>query len=471
MSGLALFLLAAAAGAAEPTAWTPAVAVRAALEGSPELVRARRELDAAELEEPLLLSNTDPSFVGSFQVEDDRAPRTAPTFQGSRARAERSYAGLAGKTLIGTQARLLVRTDRLESPSLFRTLDPSVDSRLSLEFSQALGRYFWGRPDKARRGRARSGVAAARELLRRAETEAAAAALRALIELDFAARQVAVKEAAVGDAERLLAKQRDKRGYGLVEASDLLQAEASLEGRRTELALARSSLERARSAFVHAAHSSEPAPAAGELAGLPDGAAVIGLGRRPDLAAARSAREAAEWAERVEFLDTLPDIQLSGSYSAAGLAGGYGTSLDDAASFDHGVKTVGLSFALPIGYKKERLTRKAAALRAAQARAEEARVLEAAQRELRDGAEGLRLARERSGLAAKLDDLERRKLAAEEDNYRKGRSSTDLVIRFQQDVRRAETELARARADEALARVELARAAGTLLDGALGARP
>ncbi|MBI2362588.1 MAG: TolC family protein, partial [Elusimicrobia bacterium] len=59
----------------------------------------------------------------------------------------------------------------------------------------------------------------------------------------------------------------------------------------------------------------------------------------------------------------------------------------------------------------------------------------------------------------------------EEENYRKGRSSTDLVIRFQQDVRRAETELARAQADEALARVELSRASGTLLDGPLGARP
>ncbi|MBI2363374.1 MAG: TolC family protein, partial [Elusimicrobia bacterium] len=179
-----------------------------------------------------------------------------------------------------------------------------------------MGRYFWGRPDKARRGRARSGVVQARELRRRAETETAAGALRALVELDFAARQVGVKEAAVADAERLLAKQRDKRGYGLVEASDLLQAEASLEGRRTELALARSALERARSAFVHAAHGSDPAPAAGELAGIPDGAAA-GLARRPDLAAARAAREAAEWAERAEFLDTLPDVQLSGSYAAA----------------------------------------------------------------------------------------------------------------------------------------------------------
>lgn len=469
MRALLLILLSSAASAGEQAQWTPAAAVRAALEGSQELVRARRELEAAELEEPLLLSNTDPSFVGSFQVEDDRAPRTAPTFQGSRARAERAYAGLAGKTLIGTQARLLVRTDRLESPSLFRTLDPSVDSRLSLEFSQSLGRYFWGRPDKARRSRARSGAAQARELLRRAETEAAAAALRALIELDFAARQIAVKDAAVGDAQRLLAKQRDKRGYGLVEASDLLQAEASLEGRLTEAALARSALERARSAFVHAAHIPDPAPAAGDLSGLPDGAAAPGLGRRPDLAAVRRAREAAEWAERVEYLDTLPDIQLSGSYAAAGLAGRYASSLDDASSFDHAVKAVGLSFAVPIGHKKERLTRKAAALRTAQARAEESRVLEAAQRELRDGAEGLRLARERAVLAARLEDLERRKLAAEEESYRKGRSSTDLLIRFQQDVRRAETEAARARADEALARVELARASGTLLDGALGA--
>lgn len=460
---LLAFQLALPVLAQEP--WTPARAVNAALERSPELARARSVLKSAELEEPLLLSNTDPSFISSWQLEEDMAPRAAPTFQGSRASVERSQIGLAGRTLLGTQARFVLKADRLQSPSLFRVLDPSVDSRLSLEVRQALGRYFLGRPDIARRSRVRSGALQARELLRRAETEAAAAALRSLIELGFAERQITVKEAALGDAERLLEKQRDKRGYGLVEASDLLQAEASLESRRMELALVRSNLERARSSFHYAAHLGPDEIAALSVStGLPQAVVIDGLGRRPDLAAARAAVLAAEWSERIERLDTFPEFDLSASYAAAGLGSRYGRSLDDAFSLDHPVKTFGLSLSVPLGGKKESLTRAQASLRTAETRAEEARILEAAHREIRDAASGISSARERLELARRLERLEREKLAAEEANYRKGRSSTDLVIRFQQDVRRAETDSLRAEADEGLARVELARAGGLLLD-------
>ncbi|MDP3542308.1 MAG: hypothetical protein Q8T11_07575, partial [Elusimicrobiota bacterium] len=159
MTTLAFVLLLAASASAETL--TLPEAMRVAVERSPEAAAARARRDAAALEEPLLLSNLDPKVLGSYSQQDDRAPRSAPAFQGSRERLERWETGLSQTTLLGTEAKLVWRGERLVNPTPFRVLDPSVDSRLSLELKQRLLRYFWGRPDVARRSRARAGAQAA----------------------------------------------------------------------------------------------------------------------------------------------------------------------------------------------------------------------------------------------------------------------------------------------------------------------
>lgn len=474
-NGLALCLLALAwtaprlkAAPAPAAALSLEAAVEEALARSPELERARRELEEALLEEPLLLSATDPKLSAAFLYADDQAPRAAPTFQGSRARLETWEAGILQNTLLGTEARLSLRNERLTNPSLFRTLDPSADSRLGLEVRQPLLRYFWGRPDKARRRRARASVEAARLRLKQAAVEIAGTALRACLELHFAEGQLRLKQEGLADAERLVAKHEEKRAYGMVEASDLLQAQAAREIQRVEILLARSSREKARNALLAALYRlGEPAALAplevSTPMALPAPVWTEDLSGRGDLAAAGAEREAIEWTSRIERLDTLPDLALSGSYSFAGLGASYGGSWRDLGGLDHSVKSAGLSLLVPFGARRERLLRRLAQKRLETARAREAELVWRARRELRDAVESLRLSQERLEAGKKLWELERRKLSAEEENFRRGRSSTDLLVRFQQDIRRAQAELLRAQTDEGLSRLEVSRARGTLL--------
>jgi outer membrane protein TolC len=58
--------------------------------------------------------------------------------------------------------------------------------------------------------------------------------------------------------------------------------------------------------------------------------------------------------------------------------------------------------------------------------------------------------------------IERKKLEAERANFRRGRSSTDLLVRFQKDLQRAQTVALLAEADELMTQVELSRATGGL---------
>ncbi|MBI4386229.1 MAG: TolC family protein [Elusimicrobia bacterium] len=451
-------------------ALTLAGAVREALDRSAEVEASARELDLASLEEPLILSNLDPQFLSSYAITDDRAPRALPAFQGPYSDSQRWDAGFMQNTLLGTEARLRFANEKLRNPALFRAFDPSVDSRLSIEINQPLLRYFWGRPDVARRRRAGSSVQQARARLRLARESTVIKACAAYLEYYFATELVSIKEGGARDAKALVAKYEDKKRYGLVEESDLLQARSSLEIQQTELLLARSQLERGANALwaVLLRDGSPPADLRTQFPEeLPEPGQVAeseALARRADVEAARARREALEWNLRVERLDTLPDLRLSLSYSAVGLGSVYDAAWRDMGTFNHPVRTAGLAVAVPLTFRKERLVRRQAALQLERARADERETAAQAAQDIRNAKETLQLARRRTTSAKRLVELERRKFEAEEANFRRGRSSTDLLLRFQQDIRRAQTELLRAQTDEALARLDLARAQGDRME-------
>ncbi|MEK7389330.1 MAG: TolC family protein [Elusimicrobiota bacterium] len=443
--------------------------LRAAAAASPEVLAATRRRDEAALEEPLLLANLDPKAIASYAAIDDRRPRAVPAFEGSRARIDRWEAGLTQTTLLGTEAKLAFQSERLVNATAFRPLNPTVDSRLTFEFKQRLARYFWGRPDRARRARARSGVAAAQAALERTLSDALLRAARAHVELAYADALVAIRERGVEDAKRLLEKYEERRRFGLAENSDVLQAKASLELQEIEAMVARSLAERARVSLGAAVFSSSTPRGlrAGPVDFIPSRSALAvgeaeAMSRVPELMIARHRAESLRWSARLARLDTLPDLSLDASYSFAGLETGYRRSWSDMSTWRHPVSMVGMSVVFPLGFRHETLTRRQADLQLAQAEAEVASIEASARRRWRDVGEQLSLSSARVAAARRLFELEKRKYDSGLEDFKRGRASTDLLVRFQQDIRRAEADLLRAQTDERTALFEAADASGQL---------
>ena len=96
------------------------------------------------------------------------------------------------------------------------------------------------------------------------------------------------------------------------------------------------------------------------------------------------------------------------------------------------------------------------------ARREELDALQRVREDVRVSARALTDARDRLAARQRLLAIEERKLASERENFQRGRSSTDLIVRFQQDVSRARVSLLRARVEEAAARLDWGRALGLL---------
>lgn len=476
----ALLLCPALAAADVPTAAAPRddasplsfeAAAREALAASAAVARAAVDAGLAGLEEPLLLANTDTELFGGYNKATDRSPRHMPSFQGTYSKTETFQAGISQKTLTGMEARLLWDNMRLRNPSAARPLDPTADSRVILEVRQPVLRYFWGRPDKARRGRARAGVEAAEGELLRVQTDVVVAAGRAYLMLIGAREALRINEEAVAVAQKLVTTYREKRRFGLVEESDLAQAEALLEGQRIEVNLARSEEARAANALAALLHRQEAdgarLPPLGGVPELtvpePDPALVTkAVASRPETRAATARRAAAEWNNRVSKLDALPDLAVNGSYAWAGLDQNLPDAWDDMKTGDHPVKSAGVTLTVPLFFKKERIARNSAEMSLAAARRDEVEAIQRVREDVRTAAQALTAARERMAARSRLLEIEKRKLKAEQQNFNRGRSATDLIVRFQQDVSRAELLNVRAQVEEAAARLEWGRALGLL---------
>ena len=457
---------------------SPAISlVKQVLSYSPDLKISMLELQQAELSEPLFLSELDTHFDADYNILNNQAPRAAPAFEGDKNLVESFGAALSQKTLIGTEARLSWANQRIDNPAQFRVLDPSAESILSLGIKQNLLRYLWGRPDIARRKRYRAEVETARERVRRQSAELAASAIHAALDTQFSLHRIHVSEQGVGNAELLVKANVRKKQYGMVEDSDQYQAEASLEAERTEQLLALSSLQTSRHALTELAGpdyqvdfstgSQENSTFVTWVRPQPFNSVEEALAqaalKRPEIRSLESAARAAEWAVRSETLETLPELSLNAAYGVAGLDEGYSKAWQDLNGFDHTVKSVGLKLQTPIGYRKEKLQRKGKRWELEAAQESLRRAQERMEREVRDAWENLGLNEDRLKARLRLVDLHRKKYAAERDSFKRGKSGTDILVRFQQDTHLAEIALARAQADFQLAQVELARATGTLL--------
>ncbi len=450
-------------------------AVALALGQSPQVKRGEEELWLARLEEPGLLALSDPVFSARAGIQGDRGPRSAPVIQGASSDAQILDLTVRQNWLTGTDAQISFKTQRLDNAAIFRPLNPTIDSSLSLNIRQPLLKNFWGRPDVAKRRQARSRVLAAEERLKRLKEEIAAQTTLSYVECLAANEAADIRNSALADAKRLYEKYQEKSRYGLIDASDLLQVRVSVRTHDMELKMAQSLAAQAQTALKTAIYNTNGAEFTGALE-WPAPAPVTeneienpnilqtAFAKRGDYQAARHELERASWFERVERLGTLPDLSAVASYASAGLDARTWRSWSDAASFEHQIMTAGLELQIPFGFKHEGLRRREAGLRLEMARSELRRLEKKIGKEIADARERRRLARTRLDDYRELLDLERSKLEAAEKDFRRGRADTDLLIRFQEDIHRTKALLSRARADEILTAFEVRLALGDLLE-------
>ncbi len=409
----------------------------------------------------------------------------------------------------GTRVDVSYSVGRNRSNSVFQSLNPSWDNTLAISIVQPL-----------LRGRGRE-AAAAELLLARANERVSAEAFRAQVEgvllqveqaywqLVFAQRDLEVKQLSVQLAREQLERTRAQVEVGLIAPVEVTQAEVQVAARETDLINARNALEDARDA-LRALLRAEALPAGWDTPIEPIEAPTVeprtidldsevraALARRPEVAQAAAAIRARNVQVAASRDALQPRVDLLAQVSTNGIGGdlivregfpgrvvevipgGYGDAVDQLFGLDFVSWRVGLNVSLPLGNSTAQGQYAQATIAEDQARARLESVRQQIELEVRRAVRGVQAAAEAAAAARKTRELAERQLAIETDRFEVGMSTNFEVLQFQDDLAAARSAELQALIRYRLARAELERATGRLLEdyglrlqsGAAAARP
>jgi outer membrane protein TolC len=494
---LVLMGLARVAGSAERTL-TLDEALSMALQKNEGLVVEREAAAAAHAAVGAAEGAYDPLFVldGGWRrsIEPVNSSFSGAPVGGFAPRNESAGGDAALQELLPTGGLLALRSSatRTTTNGILSPLSPGYGAQVGVELRQPLLR---GLSTDEARFNVRAATAdrlGAGASLRRVTTETVAATERAYWRLVAARLAIEVRQEAVRLAQDQLEQTRTRAERGAVPRTELAQPQAELERRRGDLLETREAEARAenvlKSLILNGAEDSlwlEPlAPVVDttvnvrpvELAAEVDRA----LTARPELDLAQAAviRRRAESAYThntvLPSLDAVVSYDrygLSGSENASasgsfpsGFGGDLGNSFHAIGDGNYDATRVALTLSLPIVNRTARGNAAVADHQQRQAEADASRVRKLIRTEVMNAAAALETAGQRIEAARSGRAAAEVQLGAERDRYASGLSTNFLVLTRQNDLSSARLDEISAITDYRMARTEMARAAGSLLE-------
>ena len=397
--------------------------------------------------------------------------------------------GASLQQLLPTGGSLLLRArgarETTEDP--LALLSPAYRTRVGAELRQPLLRDR--ATDQARlsvrvANADREGATAS---LRRAVTETVAAVERAYWTLVAARLQVNVRDEAVRLAEQQLGETKDRMETGDVPKTEIAQPRAELERRRGELLASSEALSRAENALKLLILDGVSDPIWNQRVAPSEDAAVevvavdvaSSLNRaltiRPELSIAGSVVSRRRAESAFARNSVWPSLDAVVSYDRFGIAGSGGTlpsnldgtfsqSFESLGRGDYDAVRAGVVLGLPILNRSARGNAAVARHVERQAEADQARVRKAIQAEVLDAAAALETTGQRIEAARSGREAAEVQLSAERDRYETGLSTNFLVLTRQNDLSRAKLDEISALTDYRMARTEMARATGSLIE-------
>lgn len=404
-------------------------------------------------------------------------------------------AGLSIRQLLPTGGALSVsgRGARDKTNDIFTRLSPAYSTRVGVELRQPLLR---DRSIDAARLSVRVAKAGRRQAdasLRRTLTETVAAVEQAYWGLTAARLGVSVREEAVRLAQEQLGETETRAKSGAVPETELAQPRAELERRRSDLLAERETVARAENTLklliladtdeeLWLAQIAPADSAAVEVVPVDVGTSLTrALAARPEIGAVQAVvdRRHAETAfarngvwPALDAVASYDRFGLAGSRNPVGPSGPLPSNVDGALaqSFqtlgdgDFDAARVALVLSFPIRNRAARADADVARHVERQAEADLVRVRKEIRAEVLDAASALETAGQRIESTRAGREAAEVQLSSERDRYATGLSTNFLVLTRQNDLSRARLDEISALTDYRMARSEMARATGSLID-------
>jgi outer membrane protein TolC len=400
-----------------------------------------------------------PSFFINGQYVDDQSPTNAPTFQGNKTLSKFLQTGLSQKLTTGTQLNLSYNMRQVEIFGVNPAFLPNnsfYDLYPQLEVTQSLWKNFGGAQDVAMADVQKHQVQASMHEDHFNYQVELIYAQNVYWRLYFAKMAVNIQRESVERVKKIRNWNKERSQSNLIDETNFLQAEASLQAREIQLQDAQTELNSALLNFNLLLQNNiddvtltqNHQPTVESILGYKIPAKTPS---REDVLVSQAAMNVAR-ARAIQGVEqNKPRLELYGNYALKGRDSEFDPAYKESWKDEHPYLAVGVRFETPLNVFALERNKDAYAQEKVAAEISHQRKILEVENDWKDVTQRLKFYQERVKLVAKMQEIQKKKLSQERRLYDRGRTTTFQVLQFEQDF--ADTEIAKISSERELIRL------------------
>lgn len=360
--------------------------------------------------------------------------------------------GVSKELPSGTVIGLDYSDDRANSNSAFASINPSHESIAKVSITQPIGKNFFGLVD-------RNDVKVTKKEIENSDLEALnrienalAETLKAYWRVVLLTEELDIKQETLKKAKELYKVYSKKRWIGLSEDSDFFGSEANVAKREDEVLVAYEALKVAKYNLLLLLNEDSRMYdiEALDYLSLKDGsvgfdeALYRAILNRRDYQQAKNNIEIKKISLVTKMNELWPEIDVEASFAKNGLSRKYGDANKEICDEDNPEYYIGVSFKVPLENRQARGAFNKAKIERAKAIVELKRIEREIVTQINDLTTRIKLFTGSVIVNKRVAQLQEKKLNAEIQRFKYGRSNSDYLIRYQEDLLDARLKLARA---------------------------
>ncbi|HLF18562.1 MAG TPA: TolC family protein [Candidatus Omnitrophota bacterium] len=462
-----------AAFADEPNAYRLSLddVTRLALSNNFDIQIAKYEAWIARTDNAVATSIYDTLFNAEVEYEKDKSKKTS-TILGSKAVTNDYNVGLSQQLPTGTNISVDLINNRNWSDSSFTTSPLTHESSVGVTVEQDLGKNFFGIQDRGEikvtklevNNKEYTSLDKIEFMLARAQ--------KAYWDLALAKERVRIEEYMAEQAKRLYDLHQEKLKDGLVEVPEAIASQVNYEKRKNELTLARSEVktkENVLKLLLNQTAEGAVIEPAQDLS-LPERIETLEVSmknafdNRRDYKSARNLLKIRDIELTMKKNNLWPEINVTATLAQNGLGDHFNDAVKEVTEETNTDFFAGLTVEIPLLNTKARSQLKAAQLQKAKDIIGMKLLEKSIAIEVLDQVRNCNIFREVAENNIRIAVMEEDKLVEEEKRFNVGRSDTDTVIRFQEDLIQARWMAADAKYRYQVSLIDLQLKEATLLN-------
>ncbi len=411
----------------------------------------------------------DTIFEAEVKYANDQS-KSASAFAGTKTMDNDYNVGLSKKLPTGTQVSLDMTNNRRWTDSSSSSSPLTHDSTLGVTIEQDLGKNFLGLQD---RGDVKITLIdienteyTTLDKIESSIAEVQKAYWSLILEIEL----LKIEEDMVAEAKKLHDLHQEKLTDGLVEIPEAIASEANYKSRKNTLILVQNQVQAKMNVLkfllnIEEDVDIEPTEEFDLLDGNEELAESLkwAFENRQDYKKAHSEIESKDMTLNMKRNNMWPEINLTATFEQNGLGDHFKQAVTQVTDENNPNLSAGLTITFPLENRMAKGQLKAAELGKAKALLELKLLERQIAVEVADQVRDCNIFREIAANSQEIAELQTQKLEEEEKRFGYGRSDTDTVIRFQEDLVQARSVVAAAVQRYHAALVDLRKKEGTLL--------